>query len=61
VYAMSSPYAPGQSPELQDVRRATRRIMADFGPDYWSEQDRERQFPARFFAALWDFPWLQLC
>ncbi len=49
---MSSPHAPGQSPELQDVRRAIRRIMADFGPDYWAEEDRERQFPERFFATM---------
>lgn len=37
---------------MSTVRATVRRIMEDFGPDYWRELDAQRAFPQPFFEAM---------
>lgn len=43
--------APTDTNALEGVRTSVRKMMRDFGPDYWSAQDKAASFPTAFFQA----------
>lgn len=41
-----------QGADYDTLRSQIRKLMANFGPDYWAHHDRNRSFPKQFFRAV---------
>ena len=51
---LSAPMGPH---DFDLLRTSVRKLMADYGPDYWAAQDKDRAFPEAFFKAAGQAGW----